>query len=58
MVESQDEENEREDVLEEHEASDDELVTEYQEAVAMMTIAKHRRAEVDRTRHFLRKPQS
>ena len=42
----------------ENEASDDELEAEYQEAVALMTIAKQRRAEVDLARQFFRKPQS
>ena len=58
MVEAQDEEDEEEHVLEANEASDDELEAEYQEAVALMTIAKQRRAEVDRARQFTRKPQS
>ena len=40
------------------EASDDELEAEYQEAVAMMTVAKQRRAEVDSARQFFREPQS
>ena len=39
-----------------NEASDDELEVEYQEAAAIMTIAKQRRAEVDRARQFFRKP--
>ena len=59
--EAQDEEDEGEHVLEENEASDDELeveYVEYQEAVAMMTIAQQRRAEVDRARQFFRTPQS
>ena len=38
--------------------SDDELEAEYQEAVAMMTVAEQRRTEVDRARQFFRKPQS
>ena len=41
-----------------NEASDDELEAEYQEAVAMMTVAKQRRTEVERARQFFRKPQS
>ena len=45
-------------MLEANEASDDELEAEYWEAVAPMTIAKQRRAEVDRARQLLRKPQS
>ena len=53
-MEAQDEEDEGE----ANEASDDELEAEYQEAVALMTIAKQRRAEVDRARQFFRKPQS
>ena len=40
---AQDEENEGEQGLEENEAFNDELEVEYQEAVAMMTIAKQRR---------------
>ena len=43
--------------LEENAASDDELEAEYQEAVALMTIAKQRRAEADQARQFFRKPQ-
>ena len=58
MVEAPDEEDEGEYVLEENEASDDKLEAEYQEAVAMMTIAKQRRTEVDRARQYFRKPQS
>ena len=42
--------------FEENEASDDEA--EYQETVVMMSIAKQRRAGVDRARQFFRKPQS
>ena len=45
-------------VLEENDASHDELEAEYQEAMAMMTIEKQRRTEVDRARQFFRKPQS
>ena len=52
-LEAQDEEDEGEQVLEENEASEDELEAEYQEAVA-----KQRRAEVNRSRQFSRKPQS
>ena len=55
--EGQDEEDEEEHVLE-NEASDDELEAEYQEAVELTTIAKQRRAEVDRARQFFRIPQS
>ena len=58
MVEARDEEDEGEHVLEENEASDDELEVEYQETVAMMTIAKQHRFEVDLARQFFRKPQS
>ena len=58
MVEAQDEQDEEKHVLEANEASDDELEAEYQEAVAMMTIAKQRRAEVDQARQFFRKTQS
>ena len=49
---------EEEHVLEVNGASDDELEAEYQEAAAMMTVAKQRRTEVDRARQFFRKPQS
>ena len=48
VVEAQDEKDEEEHDLEANEAYDDELEAEYQEAVAMMTIAKQRRAEVDK----------
>ena len=58
VEEAQDEEDEEEHVLKENMASDDELEAEYQEAVAMLTIAKQRRKEVDRGRQFVRKPQS
>ena len=58
MVEAWGEEDEEEHVLEANGASDDELEAEYQEAVALTTIAKQRRAEVDRARQFFRKPQS
>ena len=58
MVETQDEQNEGEEVLEENEAFYDELEVEYQEAVAMMTLAKQRRGEVNRARQFSRKHQS
>ena len=40
------------------EASDDELEAEHQEAVAMMTVARQRRAEVNRARQFFRESQS
>ena len=40
VVEAQDDEDEEEHVLKAHEASDDELAAECQEAAAMMTIAK------------------
>ena len=50
VVEAQDEEDD--------EASDDELEAEHQETMALITIAKQRRAEVDRARQFFRKPQS
>ena len=39
-------------------SSDDEWEAEYQEAVAMMTVARQRRAEVNRARQFFREPQS
>ena len=39
-------------VLEAKEASDDEWEAEYQEAVAMMTVARQRRAQVNRARQF------
>ena len=58
VVEARDEEDEEEHVPEANEASDEELGPEYQEAVAMVTIAKQRRSEVDRARQFFRKPQS
>ena len=47
VVEAQDEGDEEEHVLEVNGASDDELEAEYQEAAAMMTVAKQRRTEVD-----------
>ena len=53
-----DEEDEEEHFLEANEASDDELEAEHWEAVALMTIAKQRRAEVDKASQFFRKPQS
>ena len=56
MVEAWDEEHEGEHVLEENEASEDELEAEYKEAMAMMIIAKQRRAEVDRARQFFGNP--
>ena len=56
--EAWDEGNEEVHVLEAKEASHDEWEAEYQEAVAMMAIAKQRRAEVDQARQFFRKPQS
>ena len=55
VVEVPDEGDEEVHVLE---ASDDELEAEYQEAVAMMTIARQRRAEVNRARQFFRESQS
>ena len=59
VVEAWDEEDEGERLLEENEASEDEFLAEYQEAVSMMAIAKQRRTEVDRARQFIfRKPQS
>ena len=58
VVESQDQEDEGEHVLDKNEASDDELEVEYQEAVGLMTNAKQRRAGVDRARQFFRKPHS
>ena len=58
VVEAQDEEDEGEYVIEENEAFDDELEIEYQVTVAMMTIAKQRRAEANRARQFFREPQS
>ena len=51
-------EDEEEHVLETKEVSDDELEAEYQEAAVMMTIAKQRRAEVDRARQLIRQTQS
>ena len=41
-------------VLETNEASDDELEAEHQETIALITIAKQRRAEVDQARQFFR----
>ena len=58
VVQARDEEDEGEHVLEENVASEDELKAEYHEAVAMMTIAKQRRAEVDQVGQFFRKLQS
>ena len=58
VVDAQDDEDEEEHVLGTNEASDDELEAEYQEAVAMMTVAKQHRTEVERARQFFRKPQS
>ena len=55
VVELPDEGDEEVQVLE---ASDDELEAEYQEAVAMMTVARQRRAEVNRARQFFRESQS
>ena len=55
MVEAQDEEDEEERVLETNEASDDELEAEHRETIALITIAKQRRAEVDQARQFFRK---
>ena len=52
MVEAQEEQNEEEHVL------DNELEAKYQEAAAMMTVAKQWRTEVDQARQFFRKPQS
>ena len=40
------------------EASDDEMEAEYQEAVSVMTVARQRRAEVNRARQFFRESQS
>ena len=58
MVEAQEEGDEEEPVLEVNDASEDELEPDYQEAVAIMTVAKQRRTEVDKARQFFRKPQS
>ena len=58
VAEAHYDEDEEEHVLEANEASDDELEPECQEAAAMMTIAKQRRAEVDRAGQFFQKPQS
>ena len=57
VVEAQDEEDEEEHVLETNEASDDELEAEHRETIALMTIAKQRRAEVDQARQFFRKKE-
>ena len=58
VVEAPDEEDEEVHVLVATEASDDEWEAEYQEAVAMMTVAGQRRAEVNRARRFFREPRS
>ena len=58
MGEARDEGNEEVHVLEAKEASADEWEAEYQEAVAMMTVARQRREEVNRARQFSRKPKS
>ena len=58
VVEAQDEEDEEQHVLEANEASDEELEAEHRETMALITIAKQRRAEVDRAQQFFRKPQS
>ena len=59
VVEAPDEGDEEVHVLEAKEASDDELEAEYQEAVAMMTVARQqRRAEVNRARQFFRETLS
>ena len=54
-VEAQYEEDEEEHVLETNEASNDELKAEHRESIALMTIAKQRRAEVDQARQFFQK---
>ena len=54
LLEAQDEEDEEKHVFEANGASDDELEAEYQEALALMTIANQRRAEVDPARQFFR----
>ena len=58
VVAAHDDEDEEEHFLEATEASDDESEAEHWEAVALMTIAKQRRAEGDQARQFFRKPQS
>ena len=58
MVLAQDEEDEEERVLETNEASDDELEAEHRETMALITIAKQRRAEVDQARQFFRKKRN
>ena len=58
VEEAPEEEDEEGCFLEANEEPDDELEAEYQEAVALMTIAKQRRAEVDQARQFFRKLQS
>ena len=55
LLEAHDEEDEEKHVFEANGASDDELEAEYQEAVALMTIANQRRAEVDLATQFFRK---
>ena len=58
VVAAHDDEDEEEHFLEATEASDDESEAEHWEAVALISIAKQRRAEVDQARQFFRKPQS
>ena len=58
MEEAPEEEDEEGCFLEANEEPDNELDAEYQEAVALMTIAKQRRAEVDQARQLFRKLQS
>ena len=55
VVEFPDEGDEEVRVLE---ASDDELEAEYQEVVAVTTVARQRRAEVNRARQIFRESQS
>ena len=58
VVEAQDDEDDGEHVFKAKDALDDELEADYQEAVAMMTVAKQRSVELDRARQFFQEPQS
>ena len=55
MEDAPEEEDEEGCFLEANEEPDDELEAEYQEGVALMTIAEQHRAEVDQARQFFRK---
>ena len=58
VVKALDEGNKEVHVLETKGASDDELEADYQEAMTMMSVARQRRAEVNRAHQFFREPQS